>query len=140
VTVMPKKRRGLRAFVTAAVTLGLSGAAATTAAPAQAWTDSADVDLVGFASCDTGPYAMDVMPSETWVAVASTGETSEQPVNYWTAFWEAHLHTIPPEGSWVDTWIYCDVPGVEPGWRFVRSTFISRPWFGWAVKQAWAKA
>lgn len=130
-------RRGL---VGVAVTLLSAVATVGLADPAQAWTGSADVDLFGFASCKTVPNAMDIMPRATWVYVHSTGETAEQPVNYWTAFWEAHLHTIPSQGSLVDLWIHCDVPGIGPEWRFVRTTFVSRPVFGWAVRQDWAKA
>lgn len=127
-------RRGLVTIAaTAMVTAG-------SASPAQAWTDSSDVDLFGFASCKTVPYAMDIMPDMAWVYVESTGETAESAVNYWSAYWSVHLHTIPNAGSPVQIFIHCDVPGVGPQWRFVRTTVVKRPWLGQAVQMQWAKA
>lgn len=122
-----------RALVTAVAAFALPGAAVATAAPAQAWTGSPNVVLFGSASCKTVPNAVDVTPRSTWVHVTSTGETVEQPMRFWSYYMEARLSTIPPQGSWVDIWIYCSVPGVGSEWRFARSTFVTRPWIGQAI-------
>lgn len=134
------RRVARRALIGIAAALLSMATAVGLASPAQAWTDSADVDLFGLASCKTVPYAMDIPPSRVRVHVNSTGETAEPSVNQYTWYWMANLRTIPPQGSLVDLSIHCEVPGIGPEWRLVRSTFVRRPWFGQLVQTDWATA
>jgi hypothetical protein len=116
-------RKGL--FTGAAV--ALSTIAVVSAAPlAQAWPWSPDVSLVGIATCKTVPNALDTAAISTRVDVHETREFAEQSAN-WIGYWEAHLTTIPREGSWASVWIYCAVPGNEPAWRFAGNVFVEPP-------------
>lgn len=108
-----------RGVVGVAATLLAAMATVGLASPAQAWSWSPVVDVIGFASCKTVPYALDTPAIATWVYVHSTGEIAEQQVN-WVGYWDAHLKTIPPKGSWALVWIYCAVAGTAPKWRFTQ--------------------
>jgi len=129
-----------RAVITVTVTLLSGMVTAWLPTPTQAWTGSPNVVLFGSASCATVPNAADVIPRSAWTRVSSTGETVEQPMSFWSYYWESRLHTIPPQGSWVDIWIYCSVPGVGSEWRFARSTFVTRPWIGQAINMGSVRA
>jgi len=119
-----------RTLITAAaVSLSAAATVMPPASPAQAWTWSPRVDLVGYATCKTVPHALDTAATSTWVYVYKTGEIAQQSASLF-GVWEAHLKTIPPEGSWAAVWIYCAVPGTEPGWRFARDVYVGRPLVG----------
>lgn len=124
-----------------AAALGVTaGLVLSTSSPAQAWSGDAGVTVDGFATCDTGTWAAETPAQAVWIDLADTGDIEQVSVDQLTQYFEVRFNDVPSSGSWADVWIYCAPPGVEPGWRFAYSAWVSRPWIGTTALPLWVEA